>query len=69
MRFYFFAVLSGLAALAVINVSGLPVENLQRDVPSDSEDVSKRSDDGCRCKFDFSLNKQHKFTVMTGHCY
>jgi hypothetical protein len=36
MRFSLFAILSGLAALAV--VSALPVENLQRDVPF--EDVS-----------------------------
>ncbi|KAF8556038.1 hypothetical protein OG21DRAFT_1506989 [Imleria badia] len=31
MRFYFFAVFSGLAALAVVNA--LPAENLQADVP------------------------------------
>ena len=35
MRFSFFAVLSGLAALAV--VSALPAENLQRDVSSEDK--------------------------------
>ena len=41
MRFSFFAVLSGLAALAV--VSALPAENLQRDVPSE-DNCSGESD-------------------------
>ena len=42
MRFSFFAVLSGLAALAV--VSALPAENLQRDVPSEDINCSGESD-------------------------
>ena len=42
MRFSFFAVLSGLAALAV--VSALPAENLQRDVPSKDINCSGESD-------------------------
>ena len=42
MRFSLFAVLSGLAALAV--VSAMPAANLQRDVPS--EDVNGPTNDG-----------------------
>ena len=34
MRFSLFAVLSGLAALAVVNA--LPAEKLQRDIPSEN---------------------------------
>ena len=41
MRFSFFAVLSGLATLAVVNA--LPAENLQRGAPS--KDISKLTKD------------------------
>ena len=40
MRFSLFAVLSGLAALAVVNA--LPAENVQRDTPS--KDVPPSTD-------------------------
>ena len=42
MRFSFFAVLSGLVTLVVVNA--LPAENLQRDVPSEEFNCSGKSD-------------------------
>ena len=42
MRFSFFAVLSGLAALTVVNA--LPAENLQRDGPFEDTNCSGESD-------------------------
>ena len=42
MRFSLFAVLSGLAALAVVNA--LPVESLPRNVPSEDTNCSGESD-------------------------
>ena len=42
MRFSFFAALSALAALAIVN--GLPAENLQRDVPSEESTCTGKSD-------------------------
>ena len=59
MRFSFFAVLSGLAALAVVDA--LPAENLEHSIRS-----LVTCDHDQDCKSDFHVNKQCTLTVVTG---